>query len=70
MGKTAQRLNRSATGGASSMSLTLFARLGSLPLGVGIEVQIESKFRKRFERKGEQHAVFFYTGVVPYHAAE
>src|SRR5437867_8884572 len=48
----------------------LFPHRGSVALRTRVEVQIEAKFRERFEGDREQETVFFHSRVVAYHSAE
>ena len=47
------------------------ADFGFTGLGAtGIKVEIKSEFRKRLERKGQQNAIFSFSGVVADDGAE
>ena len=74
-----QRVSRSrASSGATPENAAFFAPSRSLALTRAlaltcarwIEIQIETKFRKCFEGDGEEHAIFFHTGVVAHHGAK
>jgi len=71
--EAAQRVSRSgASSGATPENAAFLAPSRSLALGCarGIEIQIETKFRKCFEGDGKEHAIFFHTSVVAHHGAK
>ena len=65
-----RRISHNASSALRLAGPTSSGRFRSLSLGGRIEVQIESKFRKRFERYCEEDPVFFHPGVVAYDSTE
>ena len=71
--EAAQRLSRGgASGGPTPENTAFLAPSRSLALACarGIEIQIETKFRKCFEGDGKEHTIFFHTSVVAHHGAK